>query len=127
MPYSFDNRWLLLGGFIYLAFHFNSNRSKTAVLDRLPEDGRCNGLARFKGYRASARVQIENDFLYALNAFDRTLNIVHSERTRQAADVNDGISGAAHRNARSGRRRPSRCASDRKGGGRDGRHERQVL
>ena len=122
MPYSFDNRWLLLGVFIYLAFHFNSDRSKAAVLDGLPEDGRCNGLARFKGYRSAARVQVENDFLYALNAFDRTLNIVHSERTRQAADVNDGISGATHRRGRSGRRRRSRGASNRQAGGRDGCH-----
>ena len=96
MPHSFDNRLLLLGAFIYLAFYFNSNRSKAAVLDRLPKGCRRRSLPRFKGYRSSARVQVDLNFLHTVNAFDRTLHVVHSERSRQAADVNDGIGGPAH-------------------------------
>ena len=113
MPLSLDNRRLLLGAFIDLAFCFDSDRRKAALFDGLPEQGRGYGLPRFKGYPALARIQVDLNLFYTVNAFDRTLHVVHSERSRQTVDVDDGIRDGAHGKGRRARRLPSRRTSNR--------------
>ncbi len=117
ITHSFENCRLLLRAFIDLALDLNSNRLETAFYDGLPKGRRGRGLSRSERDPATTRVQIDLHGRYAINAFDRTLYVVRSRRSRQAADVDDRVGGFIHGIGRCARRLLGRRTSRRKGGG----------
>ena len=91
MCYRLSPPMSLLGAFVYFTIRFDLDRRESAFLDRAPQQREIGLAARLEHHAGNAGLEFEAHRLNMFDALDRALDVVASERSVGAADVDPRI------------------------------------